>query len=176
MQNRNFTNDAQPMGRTTPEKSSERKRLFSTTIAGGVTRVTGDTQAVEIYCVVDCSSTPSESSDAQGSRPLISKLFHVGLGLYALSFFLPAVRGSWSLPGWYCGWISLWGWAVLPDPRMSPLLVAGRFQRAYQPCRDCLRGVARPGPGCEDTSGSFDHPSDLHCSHVVFSLYPLYRV
>src|SRR5690348_10658698 len=76
---------------------------------------------------MDSLSTPSESGVSQEWKPLIStRLFYVGLGLYAVSFFMTAVRGgSGSISGWRCAWASLFSWAVLPDSRMTPLLAAG---------------------------------------------------
>ena len=44
---------------------------------------------------------------------LASQAFYIGLCLYSLSFFLPAV--SWNgqpLIGWGCAWMSLWVWTI----------------------------------------------------------------
>jgi hypothetical protein len=53
---------------------------------------------------------------------LASKGLYVGVGLYLLSFFLPAVVDvGGPMRGWVCAWLSLWAWSLREPSSAVPL-------------------------------------------------------
>lgn len=71
---------------------------------------------------------PLEREVSRKSR-LANVIFYTGLGLYALSFFLPVFTpdkmGSRAIPGWRCAYVALFLWFIDLGPNTIPWLNAG---------------------------------------------------